>query len=69
MKRLGGLERQVERHLQKISENPVSESVAHWKAEVAAWIEQMERLLSSVGEKTAADWAARIAVWKAAIGG
>ena len=69
LKRLGGLERQVETHLQKISENPTSESVAHWKAEVRAWIEQIERLLSSVGEKTAADWAARIAVWKAVLGG
>jgi hypothetical protein len=37
--------------------------------EINSWIKQMEDVLPHVGEKTAAEWLAKIAEWKAKLGG
>jgi phage shock protein PspC (stress-responsive transcriptional regulator) len=69
LKRLNGLSPRVEEHLQKIANNPGSRDIPHWKGEAENWIRQMENVLPHVGEKTAAEWAARIAEWRARLGG
>lgn len=65
LKRLNGLEPQVDDHLAKIAENPTSRDIPHWTGEIRNWIRQMEALLPSVGGKTAEKWRTRIAEWKA----
>ena len=67
-KRIKGLAPQVETHVQKIVQNPTSESVPHWRAEIRVWLQQIEKTLPNVGAKTAASWAARIAEWKDMLG-
>jgi hypothetical protein len=69
LKRFNGLAPRVEEHLQKIANNPASRDVPHWIGEINHWIERMEDLLPHAGDKTAAQWAARIAEWKARLGG
>ncbi len=68
LKRLGGLAPIVEEHLAKIEDDPTSRDVPHWTAEILSWIKQMEDLLPHVGDKTAAEWLARIAEWKRRLG-
>ena len=69
LKRWKGLAPQVEEHLQKIADNPASRDIPHWTAEINHWITQMENMLPHAGDKTAAEWAARIAEWKVRLGG
>jgi hypothetical protein len=68
LKRLNGLSPRVEEHLQRIANNPGSRDIPHWTAEAENWIRQMEDVLPNVGDKTAAEWAARIAEWRARLG-
>jgi len=65
LKRLNGLALQVKAHLGKLIANRESRDVPHWKAEVAAWLGQMESLSSHVGKKTGTEWANSIKHWKA----
>lgn len=65
LKRLNGLAPEVEQHLEKIAADPESENVIHWISEIKSWLRQMEDVLPQVGRKTAAEWTARIAGWKA----
>ena len=67
LKRLNGLTPKIEEHLQKIANDPMSRDLPHWTREVENWIRQMEKVLPYIGDKTAAEWAARIAEWKARI--
>ena len=69
LKRLNGLAPRVEEHLQKIADNPASRDVPHWIGEINHWIKQVERMLPHAGNKTAAEWTARIAEWKVRLGG
>jgi hypothetical protein len=69
LKRLNGLTPKIEEHLQKIANDPMSRDLPHWTREVENWIRQMEKVLPYIGDKTAAEWAARIAEWKARLGG
>jgi hypothetical protein len=69
LKRLNGLAPRLEEHLQKITSNPASLDVPHWIGEINHWIKPMENLLPHAGDKTAAEWAVRIAGWKARLGG
>jgi len=69
LRRLNGLAPQVEAHLTKIAQDPGHSSIAHWTREVNSWLTQMDALLPNVGARTGADWAARIATWRAALGG
>ncbi len=68
LKRLNGLGPMVQEHLEKIANNPGSQDVPHWTGEIDNWIKQMEDVLPHAGDKTAAEWAARIAEWKARLG-
>jgi hypothetical protein len=68
LKRLNGLAPRVEEHLQKIANSPASRDVPHWTGEIEGWISQMEDVLPHVGDKTSAEWLARIAEWKAKLG-
>jgi hypothetical protein len=68
LKRLNGLGPRVEEHLGKIANNPGSRDIPHWTGEIDTWIKQMEDVLPHVGDKTAAEWAAKIAEWKARLG-
>jgi hypothetical protein len=68
LKRLNGLAPRVEIHLNKIAGSPASQDVPHWTGEINNWIRQMEEVLPHVGKRTAADWAVRIAEWKARLG-
>jgi hypothetical protein len=65
LRRLNGLSPGVEDHLQKIANNPGSRDIPHWTAEAENGIGQMEKMLPHVGDRTAAEWAARIAEWRA----
>jgi hypothetical protein len=65
LKRLNSLEPRAEEHLAKIANNPGNRDIPHWTAEITNWIAQMENALPRAGDKTAAEWAARIAGWKA----
>ena len=40
----------------------------HWTGEIREWILRMESVLPSLGAKTSADWAAKIAEWKSRLG-
>jgi hypothetical protein len=64
LKRLTALERNVEEHLQKITDQPGSTTTRHWQAELKSWLLQMEDLLPRVGTRTAEDWSAKIAEWR-----
>jgi len=64
LKRLSALERNVEEHLQKITDQPGSTATLHWQAELKSWMLQMENLLPRVGARTAEDWSAKIAAWR-----
>lgn len=64
LKRLSALERNVEEHLQKVTDQPGSSATRHWQAELRSWLLQMECLLPRVGTKTSADWSAKIAAWR-----
>lgn len=68
LKRLNGLLPRVEEHLGKIANDPESRNVTHWIKEINAWIEQMEDVLTHVGDKTSAEWLAKIAAWKTKLG-
>ena len=68
LKRLNGLSSNVEEHLAKIANNPASRDVPHWTKEINSWIKQMEDVLPHVGDKTSAEWLAKIAEWKAKLG-
>jgi hypothetical protein len=68
LKRLNGLGPRVEEHLEKITNNPGSQDIPHWKAEIDNWIRQMEDVLGHAGDKTAAGWVAKIVEWKARLG-
>jgi hypothetical protein len=68
LKRLNGLSPRVEEHLAKIANNPTSRDVPHWTKEINSWIKQMEDVLPHVGDKTSAEWLAKIAEWKAKLG-
>ena len=63
LRRLNGLSPQVEEHLGKIRDNPSGPDVPHWVTEIENWIRQMEAVLPYVGDKTAAEWTARIEQW------
>jgi hypothetical protein len=65
--RLQGLRFQVEVHLRKISDNPASDTVAHWRKEILTWLEQMDAMLRQVGVKTAAQWAEWLAQVRASL--
>jgi RHS repeat-associated protein len=67
LERLEGLAPQVEKHLEKIAQNPGHSSIPHWSHEVSNWLDQMEAMLPHVGKKTAADWAAKINQWRQAL--
>jgi hypothetical protein len=59
LERMLGLERTVRYHLDRhipetIEEDPTA--VSHWRKEVGAFLDEMERLASSTGRKTAAVW-------------
>ena len=68
LERLNGLAPKVEEHLAKIADNPAGRDVPHWAGEIHSWIKQMEDMLPHVGDKTSAQWLARIAEWKAKLG-
>ena len=68
LRRLNGLAPQVEAHLDKIESTPTSRDVPHWKKEIGAWLNQMERIVPDVGDKTAAEWQAKIDGWKTRLG-
>ena len=69
LRRLDALAPQVEKHLQKIASNPGSRDVAHWQAEIRAFLDQMESAVPHVGKKTCATWAERIAEYRRLLGG
>jgi hypothetical protein len=64
-----GLGRQIEIHLAKIARQPGAAANDHWIVELNGWIKQIEAVLPNIGRKTAAEVAARIALWKAMFGG
>jgi hypothetical protein len=64
LKRLGALERNVEEHLQKITDQPGNTAMRHWQAELRSWLLQMEDLLPRVGTRTSSHWSAKIAAWR-----
>jgi len=64
LKRLRALERNVEEHMQKITDQPGSSATLHWKTELRSWLLQMESLVPRVGARTSADWSTKIAAWK-----
>lgn len=55
----------LERHLERIAAAPEDPSASHYRVEVSAWIGKIERLVTHVGKKTAAEWQVRIACWRA----
>ena len=57
----------MQRHLDRILANPEHSSRNKWKSEALGWILQMEALIPHVGKKTAAEWQARIARWRASL--
>jgi hypothetical protein len=68
LKRLEGLTPQVEAHLAKIANNPGSQDIVHWQTEIRGWLTQMEHVLHATGQRTSAEWAARIAEWRTKLG-
>lgn len=66
LKRLLGLVRQVEWHLETLAVGPNDWAAVHHRHEIRNWLRQMEEVLRHVGTKTAAEWQARIdAYWQA----
>lgn len=64
LRRLEGLAGAANRHLEihipsLLDEHP--EDLAHWRAELRSWIEEMRRLTTKVGKRTAEQWNERIA--------
>ena len=51
LKRLEGLQRQIEKHLRKIIDNQDSRDTEHWREEVRSWLSQMDRLLRHLGRR------------------
>jgi RHS repeat-associated protein len=43
-KKIDGLQDQVDKHKDKINDNPDSRDVAHWESEIRAWEERIKRL-------------------------
>jgi hypothetical protein len=66
--RLNGLLPRVREHLEKIREEPDSEAVNHWRAEVRVWLRQMSAVVDATGESTAAGWRTVIAECSAELG-
>jgi len=64
LKRMNGLRRQVEEHLEKIANNPNSQAVEHWKNEIKSWLNEIERLSNNVGKKTQQEWSEKIQNWR-----
>ena len=61
LKRLEGLEKQVEDHIPKVTRRG---SEAHIQHEIENWLKQMENAAEHVGEKTGAEWTAKIAEFR-----
>jgi hypothetical protein len=53
LKQIGGKSRQIESHLDKMELTRSSKATRHWRAEVEAWLFQVEGNLPSVGNRTA----------------
>jgi hypothetical protein len=49
-------------------QEPDTPSLAHWHAEVRAWIDEVDRLSARVGMRTAADVKKSVALWKRQLG-
>jgi hypothetical protein len=69
LKRLEGLQRQIEKHLRKIIDNQDSRDTEHWREEVRSWLSQMDRLLRHLGKKTAIVWTEWLAQARAGLEG
>lgn len=48
--RLKGIERQIQRHKEKIRNDPTSRDVPHWKGEIRSWEKQAENIRRRLGE-------------------
>jgi len=55
-----GLLPRIEEHLAKLADDPDNSASRHWMHETHGWIDQLEVVLSAVGDKTAAGWQDRI---------
>jgi hypothetical protein len=64
LKRLNGLSRQVEEHLEKIRTDRANDAYLHWVGEIESWLLQMESVVSHLGKKTGNEWADKIDEWK-----
>jgi RHS repeat-associated protein len=68
LERIESLAPQVEKHLEKIANQPGSRDVPHWRTEIQAWLKSMEEAAPHTGKKTSAEVAERIAEWKRRLG-
>jgi|KBSSwiStaDraftv2_1062776.scaffolds.fasta_scaffold5234250_2 hypothetical protein len=68
LKRMNGLKRRIEEHIQKLARYPDSQENAHWRGELRSWIKQVEAASEYVGRKTQQEWQEIIESWKASLG-
>ena len=56
-------------HLEKITNDPQSQAVNHWKNEIRNWIREMEEALPHAGKKTAVGWKKLVNAYKQVLEG
>jgi len=50
------LQAKIEIHFHKLSENPLSRDVNHWKGEISGWMKQINEYIRHMPRKTAQTW-------------
>lgn len=68
LRRLEGLRPQVEKHVNKLLKATDGPDANHWRSEIVGWLDEMERLASFTGRKTAASWFEIIGHWRKRLG-
>ena len=64
LKRLNGLRKVVEEHIEALAIEPECDAAQHWKGELREWLSRMRDALPHVGRKTAETWSLLIDAWQ-----